>query len=94
MAWTVWKFELVQGTVELKLPVGAWVLSAAGQNDRVMLWVAVDPSTKDTKPRRFHVVPTGGEIPGGEDGGPGIFHGTAFLYGGALVFHVFEDAQK
>lgn len=94
MAWVVWKYELVEGTVEHRMPEGAWVLSVREQNNRIMLWACVNPHETFQKPRRFHVVATGSERL--ENGGepPAIFHGTVLLDGGEHVLHVFEEAQS
>lgn len=91
MAWTVWKYELVEGTVEHRIPRGAWVLSVGVQNHRVVLWVCVNPAQKNMKVHRFHVVQTGAVMPDQDGDPPAYFHGTVLLDGGAHVLHVFEE---
>ena len=82
---TVWKYELFHCRNILSLPKGAKSLSVHSQGDNKMyLWAMADPE-HPTEPRKFMVIPTGGEVPP-----DGQYIGTIYLDSGRFVFHVFE----
>lgn len=84
---TIHKFELnLGGITELELPEGCRWLSVANQNEKLVLWVELDPD----RPKvtcRFITVATGHNLRPSETG---EFIGTALFQGGQFVFHVFE----
>ena len=63
------------------------ILKVDSQNDSVCLWALID-TEKPSVPRRFCLVGTGHEVPPGCD-----YIGTAQVYGGELVLHVFEATE-
>lgn len=81
---TIWKFEL-EPFGEVLMPVGSEILHVAAQGDTACLWALVDPAA-EKEPRGFIVAGTGHPLPDMAMEYVGTFH----LYGGALVFHVFE----
>lgn len=89
---TIWKFPLfVVDYQRLEMPHGALLLSvqAQGEKEEVMLWALVE-STAEKERRGIWIHGTGHEIQF-----PlrhGRYLGTFQLGGGALVFHVFEEA--
>ncbi len=87
---TIWKFEIVPSDgheVTLTMPRGARVLCAREQRDTICVWAEVDRSAP-LEPRRFEVFGTGWDLPPGER----RYLGTASIYGGSLIFHVYEPA--
>jgi len=81
----VWKFVL-QPEIEISLPRGAELLSVASQGNDICLWAKVNPEAEKEK-RSFVAFGTGHQIP---DDLNLKFIGTAMIYDGSLVFHVFE----
>jgi len=81
---TIWKFEVRPKTMT-QLPEGAEILSAASQGDSIFIWAVVDPEAPKSG-RLVNVYGTGHDIPDY----PGKFIGTVMLYGGSLVFHIFD----
>ena len=92
MSKTIWKYTLGVDTT-LLIPKGGKILSAAGQNDDVCIWVLVDPQAPE-EPRFFTVYGTGHIIPDKRfrDSSLGTMQhiGTALLHNSSLVLHVFE----
>lgn len=84
---TVYKYVLEVGNGELRLPVGAEILSVAFQGDDLCLWAKVNDKCGE-EAREFDVFGTGWNIPE-HIGTEREFIGTAHTDGG-LVFHVFE----
>jgi len=68
------------------LPAGAEILSVAEQLSGLVMWAKVDPA-RPTVPRDIIIKGTGHPITNDE---LGRFIGTALMYGGTLVWHVFE----
>jgi len=87
---TVYKYPVkVDDHFELELPRGAEILTVETQGEAVQLWALVDPA-ESTEPRQFRLAGTGHPI---ED--PNLKYVSSFqLYGGSLVFHVFEVIQS
>lgn len=89
---TIWKFEIEpkDGVVPVGLPTGAEVLSCNAIGDSVYIWAKFNQEQDPTlEERYFEVFGTGHDIPV-DMGIDRKFIGTAFMYNGALVWHVFE----
>lgn len=82
----VWKW-LLEMTDEntIEMPEGASVLSVQVQHEHPCLWALVRPDAPRIQ-RRFRIVGTGHEF----DPTGLTYVGTFQLYGGELVFHLFE----
>jgi hypothetical protein len=87
MARTIWKYPLIHTSLpqEIKVPVGADLLSVGEQDGDIVLWAAVDPDCEPTATRQITIVGTGKTIP------DGIlrFIGTVQKQSGT-VYHIFE----
>mgnify|MGYP000302406813 CR=1 FL=1 len=68
---------------------GAKVLTAREQRHAVCIWAEVDP-TRDSELRHFRVYGTGHRMPDE----PGTYVGTAMPFGGAEVYHVYEEPRS
>lgn len=86
---TIWKYEIHPLDLVKEIPIGAKFLSCHEQKGVVCLWFLCAPN-EQTELRAFSVRPTGAEF----QGEGGIFLGSVHLAGGALVFHIFEEAAK
>lgn len=87
---TIYKYPLESGDVnEIEMPEGAKVLTVQIQRDIPCIWALVDPNMDNKVVRRFHIYGTGYQILRPND----RYIGTFQLYGGALVFHVFEEQE-
>lgn len=86
---TIWKATLEEAhpVQEVQVPQGSEFLTAGGQHDRVCVWFRCDPAAPPTK-RKLAIVCTGQSAPASD----GRYLGTAFLFGGDLVLHVFEES--
>jgi hypothetical protein len=86
---TVWKYHLpIQDEpTDLTIPKGAEVLFVddQGLGSVVSLWMLVDPE-RGVVPRRFTVRCTGQPIHDDSE----QYVGSCLMYGGSLVWHVFE----
>lgn len=82
------KFPLEAKDVNVvEMPVRSKVLSVQHQGgDDLMLW-ALCPNGVKTEKRQFHIYGTGHNIP---EHKVLYYVGTALMYGGSLVWHVFE----
>lgn len=88
---TIWKTALkVADEQEIEVPSGAEFLTARDQKEEVCIWFRCDPDAPKVN-RRISIRGTGHSAPSSEDG---RYLGTAFLLGGSLVFHVFENTSK
>ena len=89
----IWKFELrpTDGIITVELPQAAEVLSASAIGQQMFIWVRFSADVKNLEPvpRYFEVFGTGHEIHC-DMGISRQFIGTAFMYKGALVWHIFE----
>lgn len=89
---TIWKFEIEpkDGVIEIMMPIGAEILSTGAIGDGVFVWAkfSTDEGT-ESEPRYFEVFGTGHNIPV-DMGIDRKFIGTAFMYDGSLVWHIFE----
>jgi hypothetical protein len=94
----VFKYTLpIDDEVRISMPAFAEVLSVGYQGNSngegfptLSLWALTDPFIPSL-PRTFRIVGTGHPI---EEPEKWKFIGTVFLYGGTLVFHVFELDPK
>jgi hypothetical protein len=84
---TIWKYTLTPGEV-VRMPEGAVVLTAREQNDQICIWAEVDPA-KANEVRQFEIFGTGHPMPA-DMGVERKYIGTASLYDGKLIFHVYE----
>lgn len=84
MSLTIHKFVLAGPESTISMERGAQVLHVAAQGDDLCLWAEVDTSAPLVD-HDFVVVPTGGVVPFWAN-----YRGTALMYGGTLVWHVYE----
>lgn len=84
---SVWKFPLpIVDDVTIEMPQGARVLHVETQFDSAQMWALVDPNQPLVQ-RRFKVVGTGHRH---EDMDTWHYIGTFPMFGGGLMWHVFE----
>jgi len=84
---SIWKFPLQTiNAQEIKMPVGAEILTVQVQNDEPYLWARVDTDAFAGS-RQIAIHGTGHEL----SALTRKYIGTYQLSGGALVFHVFES---
>lgn len=89
MRQAVWKFEIdvakldANSEVAVSMPMDAEVLTAREQGEKVCVWARVNPDEKRIVKRMFGVCGTGHPAP------MTSYVGTAMLFGGSLVLHVF-----
>lgn len=81
----IYKYPLETFYNEIKLPLYSEVLTAQLQDQRIMLWIKLDPKLPKIRVRKFEVIGTGWEI----DTNPRDYISTVQTHDG-LVFHVFE----
>ncbi len=85
----IWKFGLtLEDAQAVMMPKGAEVLHVTAQHNHPCLWARVDTDA-DLEQRRFFTHGTGHQVVAKA----GKHVGTYLLDGGALVFHVFEEAS-
>ena len=84
---TILKYDVAIGRFEVKMPTGARVLDAQGQDGRPVMWVQTwgEPTLEK---RIFQVFGTGQEIP--QDLGPEMFKYRATFQMGPMVWHLYE----
>ncbi len=82
---TIYKYTFESPELKLDLPVGAELLCVMNQNEKVCLWVKLDPK-KPTLERLFQIVGTGHPV-----SDESIYIGTCMVQAGAFVWHVFEE---
>lgn len=82
----VWKYPIETGESCIEMPEGAQLLFVDTQSDLICLWALVDPDATKEK-RHFMLVGTGHDVP---DQTKLDYIGSGMLFGGQLVFHVFE----
>ena len=83
---TIWKFPVsVDDYFEVTMPIGSKVLSVQTQRGLPAMWAAVD-SEADVETRGFCLRGTGHPL----DSTESRFIGSFQLYGGNLVYHLFE----
>jgi len=84
----VFKYQLDPTQMEIEMPVGARLLCIQTQKGIPCLWAQVNESNQMTK-RYFKTYGTGHDLPDF----PGDYVGTYQLFGGDLVFHVYEISK-
>lgn len=93
---TIWKYELDIGEVlPVEMPRGAKVRYVGMQGDQLCVWAQVDSDQPLVK-RVFAVHGTGHTIrPTARENGTELptYLGTFMMYGGELVFHVFDHGE-
>lgn len=83
---TVFKYPFsTADEVTIPMPQNAQILSLQTQGDGPCIWALVDPKER-LRSRTFRIFGTGHALPDE----PMLFVGTCQIYGGSLVFHVFE----
>lgn len=65
-------------------------IDVIAQNEDIVTYATVETSCTDTEEVKFHVIPTGGNIPHGENTTL-TYLGTVPMYGAALVYHIFVE---
>ena len=84
---TIFKYALNPNDLNLKMPVGAKILSAHNQNNQICIWAEVDTSA-ELELVGFEILGTGHEIVINENNRE--FIGTVLIHDGELVFHVYK----
>lgn len=88
MALTIHKAVLKAIDLQtITLPLGAEILCAREQRNDICIWYRCDPAQVVKRECQIAVCGTGHPAPPADEA---RYLGTAFLYGGDLVFHVFE----
>jgi len=88
MSETIFKYVLHPDETEIRVPIGAEVLSAGTQGEEILVWVKINKDAYDLnelESRNFVVFGTGHPIPHGVSY---KFVSTVFMEW--MVFHVFE----
>ncbi len=84
----VFQYEISEvDEAKVRLPLGAQVLSAGRENDKLFLCALVDPGETRTKQRIFRIAGTGDEIAEVEELD---FIASVQSGGDASVLHIFE----
>ncbi len=91
----IWKFPLQAADHQtISMPLDATILSVGAQRGAICLWAMVDDAESRRVDRPVQIVGTGHNADGLA---LSQFVGSAMLYGGDLVFHVFvgePDAEQ
>ena len=83
---TIWKFPIpLDATIEIKMPIGATLLTVQMQGSRPMLWAIVDPAS-DMVTRILRIAGTGTGEPEGRYVGTWQHHG--------YVWHLFDCGSR
>lgn len=86
---SIWKFPLeTSDEQEVTMPAGSQILCVQMQGQMMCLWAKVDQYTTERERRHILIRGTGHRL----DGNEGLYIGTVQMQGGALVWHVFEEA--
>ena len=88
MTKTIWKYVLVPEMLTISIPEGATILTAREQGDEICIWAEVC-TEKPLETRSFEIYGTGHNIPT-DMGVDRRYIGTAAIYGGKYIFHVYE----
>lgn len=83
------KYVLRAGITKVNIPSPYEVLHVHAQDDDICFWVEFEPETANSKIHTFAVYPTGAYDVAENDS----YIGTAHLFGGKLVFHVYERVE-
>ena len=82
---SVWKFPIAMTDVQsVDMPMGAEILAVQMQGEQCCLWALCEPDNAK-RPRIILIHGTGHRV-----GDITRYIGSVQIYGGALVFHVFE----
>ena len=82
----IWKYEIpIESWFTLEMPMGAKIHTFQTQGDEAHIWAIVEPGREIVK-RCFVILATGQEF----IESPGKYLGTVQVYGGQLVWHLFE----
>ena len=85
----VWKYDLLpKDWQSIWMPEGAEMLTVQNQHGDPKLWALVDPSAPQTE-RIIRVAGTGHDMKS-----TGTYIGTYQMFGGDLMFHVFEISKE
>jgi len=85
----IYKYELeVMDNQNLRLPIGAKILTVQSQNGKPCLWALVDISA-ETEVRHIEIFGTGHPVLS-DMGTSREYISTFQMHGGQLVFHAFE----
>ena len=88
MTKTIWKYVLMPEKLTISIPEKATILTARELGDEICVWAEVIPG-RPLETRTFEIFGTGYDIPV-DMGVDRKYIGTALLYGGTLIFHVYE----
>lgn len=87
---TIYKYPLaVTDFQEVKLKIGAEILTVQNQGENACMWALVNPNEKETETRNIEIFGTGHLI-GYDMGISRKYISTFQMHGGQLVFHAFE----
>ena len=87
---TIYKYSLaVTDFQEVKLPIGAEILTVQNQSENACMWALVNPNEKEMETRNIEIFGTGHPI-GYDMGISRKYISTFQMHGGQLVFHAFE----
>lgn len=92
---TIWKFQIekISDIIKIEMPINAEILTIQMQDDDAMIWAIVEPE-KEKEVRYFEIFGTGHNMPTLDDTKYRVYIGTFQVYGGKLVFHLFELKRK
>lgn len=86
---TIYKYQLeTNDTVTIAMPYGSETLTVQTQHGNVFIWAIIDDEEQVKFWKTFKIFGTGHKLP--ENISDLKYVGTYQLYGGNLVFHVFE----
>jgi len=89
---TVYKYSIhIDDIIELSLPVGAEILKADIQHNKLCLWVLIDPNESNNTTRKLCIAGTGHQIDAPKSSLTYI--NTFFMEDLGLVFHCFEVSE-
>jgi hypothetical protein len=90
---TIWKFGFNQSSeILIDMPKGAQILALQTIGEAPFIWALVDPEAENEE-RHFELYGTGHTIIV-EESVMKKYIGTFHLYGGKLVFHLFERINQ
>lgn len=86
----VWKYPIeIEDAFTVELPAGAKILTAQTQGTVPTFWALVNPDAPKVE-RAFRFFGTGHQHP---DERFGCYVGTCQIFGGSLVFHLFDMGE-
>ncbi len=89
---TIYKYpiEIITDTFTIAIPIDAEILTIQMQYETPCIWAIVETESQPEN-RYFEIIGTGNPFP--EESIERKYIGTFQLYGGGLVFHLFERLQ-